>query len=273
MEHTEEERLSKANATLASIIANSFLSDMPIENVKMHLADALNAHLQANDDGLYHIFTCTQDMVVYETWNSSAKYQRSFTITDNSASLGDDVVEVNLMTSIVPKANSAADEVNEDGSDAPAEEPINSSEGDETMSDDNNAVETPEAAVETPETAVQEPAANSAPAVPVTVEDYIAAAPVGMQDVLANSLKLHNAARSKLIEGIKANEANGFSNEQLDAMDMQMLEQLNALASAAKPPADYSGQAGGPRTNGAADTDQNSVPAVLEAFPREVKTA
>lgn len=281
MEPTDEQRLSKANAVLDGLLANSFPADMPHENVQQLLTDALNTVLcdESQHNGLYRIFTFTQDMVVYEDWNSSNQYQRSFIITDNSVTLGDEVMEVNLMTAIVPKANSEPAAGSEEES-APDDAPTVSSEGEETMSNDPNAVvETDDApettATDTPaidpamDAVVTEPNANAA----TTVEDYIAAAPDGMKDVLANSLKLHNAARSKLIGDIKANDANVFSDAVLESMDMDTLEATHALA-ASSAPVDYSGQAGGPRAQaagGGADASTVGVPKMLEAFP--AKTA
>jgi len=279
MERSETDQLAKANSALDHLISNSMPSDMPIENARTLLSDALDASLRAENDGLYHIYTFTPDIVVYETWNSNEKFQRSFTITDNVATLADDVVEVNMMTSIVPKANSseasAEDEepnVNENEVEVETE---SSAEGNDDMSD---ATQEATPSNPTPETETQveasaETVTEEAPAVnttPATVDDYIAAAPAGMQEVLANSLKMHNDKKASLVAGLVANDRCKFSQEQLDGMDLGMLENLTTLSAA--PAADYSGAGGTPIANATASAadDQNSVPKMQEAFP--VKT-
>ena len=266
---TDEQRAQKAKDALDHLSVNAYPSDMPIENARKLLTDALEVNeVVLAEGGLWYIHTYTQDSVVYETFNSSNKYQRSFDITDNTVLLGDDVLEVNLMTSIVPKMNSdASEEVEEEGSEAPAEEPISSSEGEETMSTETQETAEEEVVVET---AVEEPVveeavvANATPT-PVTVEQYIDAAPAEMKEVLANSLKLHNNKRAKLVAEIKSNGANQFDDAALTAMNMATLESVHALASAT-PNVDYSGQGGGPRANGG--NNDNVIPTPVDIFAK-----
>jgi len=86
---------------------------------------------------------------------------------------------------------------------------------------------------------------------PMTEEDYIAAAPKNIQNVLNRGLKAYNSEKERLIGIIKANERNAFKDEYLQSRD---LDELGGLAKLAAPEknedgvdsilmADYSGQA------------------------------
>lgn len=70
---------------------------------------------------------------------------------------------------------------------------------------------------------------------PQSVEEYIANAPAGMRDVLAASLRSHNAEKVKLIGAITANKANRFTKPQLMAKGLEELQALAALARSTAP--------------------------------------
>ncbi len=65
---------------------------------------------------------------------------------------------------------------------------------------------------------------------PVTLNDYIASAPAEVQEVLNQSLRIHKQTRDGMIAKIKANARNKFSDEQLEAMGLDALEAIAALA-------------------------------------------
>lgn len=75
-----------------------------------------------------------------------------------------------------------------------------------------------------------------APAGTPTTEEYIAAAPPEIRDVLANSLAVHNAQKAELIATITANAANKFSSEYLATKPLPELQGLAALAAPATKP-------------------------------------
>lgn len=100
------------------------------------------------------------------------------------------------------------------------------------------------AAVIAPVTAAAVPA-PVVPAAPKTVDEYIAAAPEGMQSVLRNSLALHAQQKSALIEKIVANTNNPFPKESLEKKELSELQALAKLAGIAAEPAlaaNYVGQ-------------------------------
>lgn len=100
-----------------------------------------------------------------------------------------------------------------------------------------------------------------------TAEEFIEQAPAEMQDMLKDGLKLHRERRTQLIEGIKANAANPYSDEELRAMSNEGLEKVSRLASAGGA-VDYSGR-GGPRDTVQANADdENVAPAPLKVSDR-----
>jgi len=78
------------------------------------------------------------------------------------------------------------------------------------------------------------------PKPPASVEEYIAAAPEGMREVLANGFKAYQAKKQETIKTILANRRNPFTEEELKAKDLDELERLAQLAA---PEPDYRGQA------------------------------
>lgn len=65
---------------------------------------------------------------------------------------------------------------------------------------------------------------------PITAEAYVQNAPPEIRDMLEDGLETNRRTRSKLIETIMANEANGFSKKFLEAQSSQVLRNLSKLA-------------------------------------------
>jgi hypothetical protein len=98
---------------------------------------------------------------------------------------------------------------------------------------------------------------------PVTLEGYIAKAPPEIATSLRRSVKFDQAAKAKLITALMANKRNPFSKEQLEAKEIDELEQLSKLADIE---VDYSGNAGGPPStaNDEEEDQDNPMPAVFD---------
>ena len=96
------------------------------------------------------------------------------------------------------------------------------------------------------------PKANSA-------EEFIKSAPTEFQDVLRSGLKTHNAQKAALVAGLKGNARCKFSEQQLNAKD---LDELKALAELAHVEVDFSAGAGEAEMHANADADE--VPAMPE---------
>jgi len=101
---------------------------------------------------------------------------------------------------------------------------------------------------------------------PQTLDEYVAAAPSEMQEVLNSGLRAFNSRKSELTAQIKANSKNKFSDEDLKGMGMSTLENLAALAVTE----DYT-MKGGPRL--VASEDPNYIPPSEPVFDLSRKSA
>lgn len=90
--------------------------------------------------------------------------------------------------------------------------------------------EEPAATTVTEAPAAPPPAANQKP---VTMEEYVSAAPAELRDVLISSLNVHNQHKQELVAKITANKANVFTPEQLGAKSLGELQAIAALAATA----------------------------------------
>jgi Uncharacterized protein conserved in bacteria (DUF2213) len=72
---------------------------------------------------------------------------------------------------------------------------------------------------------------------PITINEFVAAAPAEMQDVLRNSLRLHEDQKAKLVATITANKQCGYTKAELEGKPMEELEKLARLAAAPAAPA------------------------------------
>ena len=105
--------------------------------------------------------------------------------------------------------------------------------------------------------AVEEPQA------PETLQSYLAKAPKQLQEVLSESIRMHSAAKTKLVKELKGNSRNEFTEAELSAMDMKQLGRLAKLANVPN----YAGAAGGttPVVNETKDEGFTPAPLVFEA--------
>lgn len=89
----------------------------------------------------------------------------------------------------------------------------------------------------------------------LTLEEYISSAPREMQEVLMNSVTMHNEYKSELVEIITKNEKNKLTKEYLQSLDLKTLEAIADLAEVDEKPEtknttpepskkNYAGQAG-----------------------------
>lgn len=109
------------------------------------------------------------------------------------------------------------------------------------------------------------PLTHEQPQDEVTVESYLADAPEEVRAVLNAGIKREKSYRKELTDSIKANSRNQFSEAELEGMDTDMLEKLNAMNVAE---ADFSGAAG--VVNSAPAEDQNEVPAPPAVFEKKI---
>lgn len=212
----------------------------------------------------------TASHVIFETWSSDKGrwviLQQAFDMdADGKTSFSSDPEEINLLTRIVPVTEDvSAGDVNVN---QPTEEDVMSTitteEGNGNVTA-NSAADASEAipaesaqAAETPKVNETAPAeafgegtppvvngaaevtAQSAPQAKPTVQEYIANAPVEVQEILKESLATHESAKASLIKGIQETGRNTFTAEYLKAQTVETLRGLSKLSNVP----DYSGQA------------------------------
>ncbi len=88
---------------------------------------------------------------------------------------------------------------------------------------------------------------------PMTAEQYVANAPPEIAEVLNQGVNLLQTRKDNLVKGILANKRCKFSEEKLNTMSIETLEDLAALANVE---VDYAGQAPGVNT----ELDDGSIP-------------
>lgn len=236
--------LQACKAFIAQAIPNDLLSG----DVSRSLASAL-----AEEIDYPYIMGFTNEYVVYEAWNSESNtytlYKRSFDInSDGKVMLGENVEEVKLITRIV--AAEAANSL------IPDPKEIQMTTQDVTSAP--VAVEDP--LVDPTAALVPAPAA---PATPATLQEYIAAAPAEMREVLQSSIAMHNQRKQTLITNLKATGRCNLSDDFLKSQSLENLEQLAHLASVPM----YDGVTTPVRPQTTAD---DAVPPAPKAFIRQV---
>jgi len=265
--------------TIANTIADGVL-----------MSDAWNLvcdELQETYGSYTYLIGLTASMAIFQMWDAMSyeydTYQVAYSVTaDGQVTLGDNPQEVILMTKILP-ANEEELAANATGTgdksmtttsktaggDAPAPQ------ANETKEPFSRTVNNEQGTLEVSFNEKGEPSGYKfLPKVqekkPQTAEEFIAQAPVAFQEVLTQSLKLHNDKRTGLIAQIKACGRNKMSDDKLNAMSLEDLENIAALATATPT---FEGRAL-PNTNASHDEDEiPAAPKVFEFKPATEKAA
>ncbi|MGI9504223.1 MAG: hypothetical protein ACR2RE_14335, partial [Geminicoccaceae bacterium] len=206
------------------------------------IAMALNEKL--GQDMFFMIVEVFDDTVIYEA--RGGVFSREYTINeeDGTVTLSDDPVQGALVAEFMPITVQQEEPMNE------REKAVNGLIANEAapwsdddrqflmdMADDKFAKLTTEPkAAEAgggkgeafPKVEI-EPAANAGDA-PQSAEQYLAAAPAEVREILTDGMAERGRARADLIGKIKANESNQFTDEELQAMGSNQLRKLAALS-------------------------------------------
>ena len=94
---------------------------------------------------------------------------------------------------------------------------------------------------------------------PKTAEEYVKEAPLEVQATLTRALKRDRATKNALVKALLANDRNKFTEEELNAKDIEELERLTELANV---DVDFSAQTGGPEKT----EDDDKVPEMEPVF-------
>jgi hypothetical protein len=247
---------------------------------------ALQATMSGSDVRGYIIATY-DDFFVYEDYMSGDVYQQSYSISPSGqVSLKDDAVQVRPVTSFVPVNNSTEGVVimatkakvdgliaNSSGQFVEADRTWLTAMSDEQldkfvkMGIDAAKAERSNAEAATKEAtaaAVAEALKANAEKTPKTLEEFIASAPAEVGMVLSEGIALQRNRKDFLLNALKTNTRNKFSEEELKGMSLGMLENLATLASGP----DYTG-AGGSARVAAVQARENEANPMPEAFPKK----
>ncbi len=232
-----------------------------------HLSDsdmraAINAALDKAESEFFFILAVFPDTgeVVFERGFTGSLFRREFSIgSDGTVSLGSDVTPVRPVTQFVPVEIDTGEPT--DNSESTIQE--NAMNKEELVSalianaasqftdDDRDWLMTleepqlsrmapvvsedvfPEVQPKVVEGPVVEPMVEPVVEVvddPVTTEDYIAAAPEEVKEVLNEGIKMHRARKDQIVTALVANARNKFSKEDLEAKSLTELESIASLA-------------------------------------------
>ena len=106
---------------------------------------------------------------------------------------------------------------------------------------------------------------DPAPAAPVTMQEYIEAAPEGIGDALTEMVAVHQDRHERFVKLLAENQK-VYSEDDLKAMTVGELSKLATLAKVnepAGPQANYAGQAGAPRSAGAQESGPPPPPSMF----------
>jgi len=267
------ERDTARIAVLEKLAAN-VLPEAMLDNDKRKLLQAALRLKYAN--AYAYVLGFNNTHIVFETYgccgyDGYATYQVSYSIgSDMSVTLSDDAVQV-VLTSEITEVKVNSGQVQEP-------ESISTQQGEDQMSGDspkapektteptqtqeNKSTDTP--TTDTTQTAA--PTANAAPAPApraMSTAEYLAAMPEELREQMESGMKLHTERKNSLIEGLKASGRCQFSDEELNGMKLNMLENLAKLANVPT----FDGVAS-PRTNqdGQRQNEQNAVPPAPRIF-------
>ena len=252
---------------------------------------AIEAALSNGGEDFFFINAVFESDFVFERGWSGDMFRQDFAIgEDGAVSLGDTVTHVRPETEFVDvKANSekeAAMDIKAKVDGLIANSATKFTKEDETWLLDLSEDQLDKLEVEQPQPEpTQEPAAaesdegseaeadgDKVEALPLaasanTPDEYIGQAPAEMQEVLADGLRLHREKREFLIQGLKANSRNRFTDEQLEGFPTATLESMSHLSGQD----DYSGSAGGPSL--VVNNEDDKQPAPMPSLSAGIKAA
>lgn len=229
VEKAEEAHIaSGVRAQREQIVAQAIDPTMMDSDIRKMISQALT-----NKHGIYntYLFGFNQNVAVFEKYIESKgyrTYQVGINVSEGSVEFVGEEEEVILQTKIIPQANS------EDGNGATNDD---ADEGDEPstqqkendMSDEDKSKQKNQNQGQTPKVTKDEPTTQEAAPVVQTAEEYIAAAPAEIREMLASSMKVHAEKKKQLVDRIFKAQTNKFTEEYLNTQSVEVLENMAAL--------------------------------------------
>lgn len=268
----EEGDREQIRAFMQGLVAQSISANVMDGDVRKLISNALKMKYPNNS---VYLIGYTLDVAIFEAYGyfggdyQYQTFQVAIEVSDTSCTLTGDPTSVTLMTKIVPQtAGSEANDpkVQEPAATSATSEVVENPESQTVTQESEMGEQTTQPNAANPESAA--PVTQAAPVVQatttMTVQEYIAAAPEGMREVLQSGIRAHNERKDILVKKITANAQNKFAEAELRAFSIDLLENIVALTGDVTP--NYQGVAAPAPTVQQVD---NSVPAPPRLF--EVK--
>lgn len=247
-----------ANADPESVLSRLIANAVPDSMLDADIRKILSAELNARFDDYIYLIGFNATNVIFERYGRNAyrTWQLTYDIDDNGAvNFGGEPEEVTLMIRVIPVTKtSLADNQENDEMDDPKVQATTETTETTVTPETQDAAPAPTPAAP----AVQ--AAPKAPAQPRTLNEYLAEMPEEMRESISAGIKLHTQQKNTLVASLRDSGRCKFSEEQLKAMSLEMLENLAELAAI---PA-FTGVAT-PRNNA---SESDAIPVAPVAFPR-----
>ena len=260
-EHLAAEDTAKRDEVRAFnsvLISQSVSGTLTDSDVRTLIQTAMRKQFPKSD---VYLYAFTQDKAIFSSYSyvdgsyGYRTYQIGINVSDTKAEFVGEAEEVVLLTKIVPQSKQPADvEEQPTETDPPKEN---------DMSADSTTQLDPNAATTTPAPEAAPVAQAAVVQAPLTAQAYLDQAPAELREMLASGLKLHADKKAGLVATIVANAGNKFSEDQLKAFDLGMLENLAALAGVETP--NYSGTAA-PRAFALNDQAAEAIPTPPRLF-------
>lgn len=240
------------------LVALGLRSNLTHDDIHRALTSKLDQILAVD---FFFIWDVTDQTVIYVTFDGL--FERTYSFAgDGSLTLGEDVTEVRPETNFVPLSEHKelimpdADKKILVGELIANEATKFTTESEEWLT----SLDEDQLATLVPNEAKVEPVVEIAtvePTEPKTFEELLAAAPEETRATFEHGNRLFAERKQEHIEAIKANKSNKFTDDELGAFDIAVLEKMAAVAT----PSDYLGR-GVPRVQ----EDSNAIPTPAPLF-------
>lgn len=232
------EARTEVRANIQKLVDQMVSSDMLDSDVRKIVAKALNKKF-----GSYtYLYGFTSSFCIFERYdyhhdyNCYNTYKMGINVSEGKVEFVGEPEEVILLTRIVTQSGEALVEQS-------SKPEVPNKENDMTkavVQEGEKPAETEVAAAVPAVVAPATPEVQAAPKV-LTAQEYIAQAPDGVREMLESGMRAHADRKNAAILQIKANSKNKFSDDALNAMSIEVLENLVELSGSTA--GDFSGRA------------------------------
>ena len=212
-------------------LANAIPNGMMDNDVRKLLQQAITASNAPNS--YVYVVGFTAEKVIYERYSDDdytySTYQRDYSIGDDRAVvLGEDESKVNILMEIVP-----ASSVTANSAETPEENvmPDNIAAGSQVTTPAPTPTPTPTPG--TPSVPINAAAdqRDQQAQQPRTLSEHLEAMPEEMREYITAGLRLQAEHKATVIGALRASGRCNFTDEQLNTMSIEMLDNLSVLAS------------------------------------------